>query len=200
MRGEMRWGSGTRWDGVGPSCRDPLGPHGSARTPEPNRDALMSDPEPRGDAPGAAGGTNAAHGRPPLVAERDGNGAGCGGAGWDGSGCEERRGGGAGCSSVRWDTRGALELSGVRCGQGRAGVLQCGQPFPACSPQVLVVRARCVQGLQTAPRRRRARSPARSSVLLQVGLRVPERGLRRCVADRAEPFSGGGGRGRHAHV
>lgn len=78
----------------------------------------MSDPEPRGDAPGAAGGTNAAHGRPPLVAERDGNGAGCGGAGWDGSGCEERRGGArgavacAGIHGVLWSSAG--------CGAGRA--------------------------------------------------------------------------------
>lgn len=118
MRGEMRWGSGTRWDGVGPSCRDPLGPHGSSRTPEPNRDALMSDPEPRGDAPGAAGGTNAAHGRPPLVAERDGNGAGCGGAGWDGSGCEERRGGARGavaCAGIH-----GVVWSSAGCGAGRA--------------------------------------------------------------------------------
>lgn len=136
----MRCGSGTRWDGVGPSRRDPLGPDRPAGTPEPNGDALMSAPEPRGDAPGAAGGTNAAHGRPPLVAERDGNGAGCGGAG--------RRRGGGGCSSVRWDTRGALELTGLRSGQGCAGVLQCGQLFPACGPHA----ARCCSRSGSASR------------------------------------------------
>lgn len=78
----------------------------------------MSDPEPRGDAPGAAGGTNAAHGRPPLVAERDGNGAGCGGAGWDGSGCEERRGGARGavaCAGIH-----GVVWSSAGCGAGRA--------------------------------------------------------------------------------
>lgn len=106
----MRCGSGTRWDGVGPSRRDPLGPDRPAGTPEPNGDALMSAPEPRGDAPGAAGGTNAAHGRPPLVAERDGNGAGCGGAG--------RRGGVGGAAACA-GTHGVL-WSSPGCGADRA--------------------------------------------------------------------------------